>query len=85
MATYAVKLEQSGRIILPAELRRKMGLKPGEDVLIHVDEEGISVVGNRRAVVRALQEELRPYLGGAMLSEELSAERRAEAAEEDER
>ena len=43
---------------------------------------GITLAGNRAAAVRRAQERLRPYIGGRRLSEELIAERRAEADEE---
>jgi len=82
MGMYAVKLEKSGRIWIPAEIRRRLGLNPGEDVLISVEDKMVAIAGNRAAVVRKIQEELRAYAPGRVLSEELIAARRAEAARE---
>ncbi len=82
MGMYAVKLEKSGRILIPAEIRRRLGLNAGEDVLISVDDQMVTVEGNRAAVVKKIQEELRGYAPGRVLSEELIAERRAEGERE---
>ncbi|HLH20803.1 MAG TPA: AbrB/MazE/SpoVT family DNA-binding domain-containing protein [Bryobacteraceae bacterium] len=81
--TYALRLEQSGRILLPAELRKKLGLTPGEDVILNVDDDGVTLAGSRLAVVRQIQERLRPYLQGSSVVDELLAERRAEGKAED--
>lgn len=83
MKTYALRLEQSGRILLPAELRKKLGLAPGQDVIVNVTDEGITVAGNRASVVRRIQQELRPYLQGNSVVDELLAERRTEAKTEE--
>jgi AbrB family looped-hinge helix DNA binding protein len=82
MQRYAVKLEQSGRILIPAEVRRRLGLRPGQDVLITAADDSVTVEGTRSAVIKQIQEELRAYSPGRVLSEELMEERRAEAARE---
>lgn len=79
MKTYALKLEQSGRVLLPAELRKKLGVSPGEQVIVSVVNNTVALVGNRAAAVRKIQEELRPYRTKRSVVDELLAERRAEA------
>ena len=81
METYSVKLEKSGRILIPAEIRRQLGLVPGEDVLLSADDEGVVVRGNRVAAVRRLQEKYAFLASGPSLADELTAERRAAAEE----
>jgi AbrB family looped-hinge helix DNA binding protein len=73
------ELEKSGRIVIPAELRRQLGLIPGEDVLVSADEN--SVTGNRVAAVRRLQENYADLATGRSLADELVADRRAAAEE----
>jgi len=85
MAVFSVKLEKSGRILLPAEVRRKLSLKPGEDVLISANDDTVTVIGNRAAAIRRVQQRLRVFAPGRILSEELIAERRAEAEKGKER
>jgi len=81
MESYAVKLEKSGRILIPAEVRRQLGLVPGEDVLISADSNSVVVRGNRVAAVRRLQEKYADLAPGRSLADELVAERRAAAEE----
>jgi AbrB family looped-hinge helix DNA binding protein len=83
MKAYALKVEQSGRILLPAEVRKRLGLLPGAEVVVHVDDEAITVAGSREAVLRQIQEELRPFRTGRKVVDELLAERRAEAKAEE--
>ena len=82
MVVFAVKLETSGRILIPVEIRRKLGLQPGQDVLLAADDDGLRILGNRAAAVLRIQQRLRQYSPERILSEELIAERRAEAAQE---
>lgn len=82
MKRYALKVEQSGRILLPAELRRKLGVSPGEQVIVSVVNDTVALVGSRAAAVRKIQEELRPYRTRRGVVDELLAERRAEAEKE---
>jgi hypothetical protein len=58
-------------------------LTPGEDVILNVDDDGVTLAGSRLAVVRQIQERLRPYLQGSSVVDELLAERRAEGKAED--
>jgi len=85
VAVFSVKLEKSGRILLPAEIRRKLALQPGEDVLISANDDTVTVIGNRAAAIRRVQQRLRAFAPGRILSEELIAERRAEAEQEEKR
>jgi AbrB family looped-hinge helix DNA binding protein len=82
MDTFKVKLEKSGRILIPAAIRRKLQLKDGSEVLMRVDEAGIRLGTREQALIRVHQR-LRRYIPEArVLSEELIQERRAEAERE---
>ena len=85
MPVFSVKLEKSGRILLPAEIRRKLSLQPGEDVLISANDDTVMVIGNRAAAIRRVQQRFRAFAPGRILSEELIVERRAEAEQEEKR
>lgn len=41
MKTYEVPMQESGRVILPTELRRTLGLQKGDRVLIEADGENV--------------------------------------------
>lgn len=82
MQTFSVKIEKSGRILIPATIRKRLGLKEGTQLLMRVDEAGIQIGTREQALIRAHQE-LRRYIPASRnLSEELIEERRAEAERE---
>jgi len=73
-------IREGGRLVIPVAYRKALGLKPGDEVLLVLEEGEIRVVSTRQAIVRA-QTLLRRYVPeGRSLSEELIQERRKEAA-----
>ena len=81
MAVISVRLEKSGRILIPAAIRRKLGLKEGEsELLLNIDEQPIRV-STRAQAVADFQRWAAGYVeAGRLVSEELSRERAEEAA-----
>ncbi len=78
------KLDAGGRIVIPAPMRKAMKLEPGDDVQVALVEGELRIVGRDAAIARA-QALVRKYIpGDVSLSDQLIAERRAEAAREDE-
>jgi len=73
---------QSGRVVIPGEYRRRLGLRSGDEIILHLDEEGLHLYTPAQAVARA-QALVRRYVPeGRSLSDELISERREEAARE---
>jgi AbrB family looped-hinge helix DNA binding protein len=78
----AGKINANGRIVIPAAIRRQMGIKPGESVLMDV-EDGVLRMESHRARIRRVQESLRHLIPPERcLSDELIADRREEARRE---
>lgn len=76
------KISTSGRLSLPAELRKRHGLVAGVDVLIDDTGDGLVIRTIPQAVARA-QALTRELLAGQPASvDDFLAERRAEAARE---
>jgi antitoxin PrlF len=73
------KLDAAGRIVIPAEFRQALGVGPGDHVLMRVLDGEVHVYTLDHVIERA--QALFGSFGqdGRMLSEELIAERRAEA------
>lgn len=72
-------LSANGRIVIPAAIREQMGLAPGDTLLMEV-EDGVLRVESFDARLARIQDELVQLAGPErMLSDELIAERRAEA------
>ena len=82
MQTAKGKVVEGGRIILPAQFRRSLGLEKGDTVLIELHGDELRV-RPARAALRRLQAKLRCLApADALASDELVAERRVEAARE---
>ena len=82
MQQTATKVDRNGRVVIPAEYRRSLGLHEGEEVVVQLDDGALRILTRAQAIRRA-QEILAPYLAGSgSLADELIAERRAEAARE---
>ena len=81
MAVISVHVEKSGRILIPAAIRRKLGLKDGEsDLLLSIDEQPIRVSTRAQALARLQELAARFGKAGELWSEELSEDRRRGAA-----
>lgn len=82
MEQVRARIGQGGRLVIPAAQRKALALKVGDEVVLRVEDEELRVMSLDQAIRRA-QRAVRKYLPkGARLSEELIAERRAEAARE---
>jgi bifunctional DNA-binding transcriptional regulator/antitoxin component of YhaV-PrlF toxin-antitoxin module len=76
------RIVSGGRLQLPADVRRELGLSDGDPVRMSV-ENGELRVRSLRAVIAGIQAEMRRYVPeGASLADELIADRRADAARE---
>ena len=85
METYTARLEKSGRILIPAAVRRQLGLSEGSQVLVKVEESGALQVTSRSQALSKVREEIRRYIpAGQDLAEELIRDRRAEVEREEE-
>lgn len=77
-----VRLNESGRIVIPAKIRRKLGLSAGDTLVLSVEDDVLKIESHRTRV-RRVQESMRKYITpGRVLSDELIAERREEARRE---
>ena len=79
-----MKMSEGGRVVIPAEIRRSLGLKEGDTVLFEV-RDGEVVLTTRRTRIARAQAMFRQFVpaGSPSLADELIAERRAEAAKEE--
>lgn len=82
MDVIRTKVTQGGRIVIPAEMRRRLGIEVGEDVNIALDGESIRILTQKESIKRA-QALVRKFVPkGVSLVDELIADRRREAANE---
>ncbi len=82
MEAFTVKVDNSGRLLLPAKVRMQLKLQPGCELIARLDKEQL-VLKTRAQALREAQEyfsQFRPE--GTLWSEELIKERREEARRE---
>jgi AbrB family looped-hinge helix DNA binding protein len=77
-----VRIGAKGRLVIPAAIREKLGIKENEVIDLRVEDGELRVV-TLRETIRRVQERARKYVKpGTLVSEELSAERREAAKHE---
>jgi AbrB family looped-hinge helix DNA binding protein len=77
------RLNEQGRVVIPAECREAAGLKPGDDVLIEVVGDGELRLRKRQQVIRRAQSLVARYVPKDRdLVSELIEDRRKDAARE---
>ena len=81
-ANNRTKLTEGGRVVIPAEFRRALGVQVGDELILRLENGELRLLTLDRAIAQA-QEAVRKYVpAGRSLVDELIAERRAEAAQE---
>lgn len=80
--TTQVTLGRQGRLVIPADVRRELGLEPGDRLSLVRDGDGL-VLRPQRADVASVRGMLK-HLGNGHEVDDLLAERREEARREDE-
>lgn len=79
MAKVLTKLGEGGRLVIPAEYRKALGVDTGDELVLVLEERTMLVLTPREAIRRA-QALVRSYIPeGRNLSEELISERRRES------
>lgn len=74
-----------GRLVIPAEMRRAMNIKPGDTLILKVSEGELTAV-SQLVSIRKIQERLAPYKRpGENAVDEFLADRRDEQRRSDER
>ena len=72
-----------GRLVLPAEVRDRLNIKPGDRLTLRVEPDGTMKLLTAAAFARSLRGMFKHLESGRLLSDELIAERRREAAMEE--
>jgi AbrB family looped-hinge helix DNA binding protein len=74
--TAKARLGETGRIVIPADYRKALGLRPGDEVVLELRDQEVRIVPAKFAVARA-QRLVRNYIAPEVkLVESLIADRR---------
>jgi AbrB family looped-hinge helix DNA binding protein len=77
-----LRVADGGRIVIPAEVRERLGLEVGADLVMTVEDDHATLMNAKAARRRARQRVRRYVAPDASLSEELMAQRKKEARRE---
>ena len=76
------RMNQNGRVVIPAAFRKALGLKAGDVVVVRLDDDELRITSLKKRIERA-QRHARQYVKpGVSLVDELIAERREAAKRE---
>ncbi len=75
-------LSDSGRVVIPANVRRAIGLHTGDQLLFQITEEGLLLTTLKQRIENAQRRVRKKIRRGVSLVDELIAERHAEARKE---
>jgi AbrB family looped-hinge helix DNA binding protein len=82
MLQTTCKVDEVGRVLLPAKVRKELGIEPGTDVLLTCSDGTIRLETRAQALARARQIARRLAPPGTSVVDEFLAERREEARRE---
>jgi AbrB family looped-hinge helix DNA binding protein len=78
MSAVISQVAEGGRIVIPAEIRRQMGIKPGDEVILSCHD-GELHIATRKLRLQQAKALVQAYAGQQSLSAQLLADRKAEA------
>jgi AbrB family looped-hinge helix DNA binding protein len=77
-----MRVNENGRIVIPAAFRKALGIEIGDEVVLRVQDNELRIVTQQRRIQRAQQRAHKYLKPGASLVAELLAERRKAAKHE---
>jgi AbrB family looped-hinge helix DNA binding protein len=77
-----LRINENGRVVIPAPFRKALGINPGDEVILRLEDDELRITTMKRRIERA-QRHARQYVkSGVSLVDELIAERREAAKRE---
>ena len=81
-AEARLRVNENGRVVIPAAFRKALGINPGDEVILSLEQDELRITTMKRRIERA-QRRARQYVKpGVSLVDELIAERREAAKRE---
>ncbi len=77
-----LRMNENGRVVIPASFRKALGIRPGDEVILWLEDDELRITTMKRRIEHA-QRRARQYVKpGVSLVDELIAERREAAKRE---
>lgn len=71
-----LRINENGRVVIPASFRKALGINPGDEIILRIEDDELRITTMKRRIERA-QRRARQYVKpGVSLVDELIAERR---------
>ena len=82
MAEVRLRVNENGRVVLPAAFRKALNIRPGDQVLARLEDDEVRITTLKHRIEQA-QRHVRQFVkAGRSLADELIAERREAAKHE---
>lgn len=78
------RVNENGRVVIPASFRKALGIKTGDEVVLRLENDELRITTLRRRLEQARRLVRKHVKPGTSLVDELIAERREAARDEDE-
>lgn len=82
MTRTNISVNDQGRVTIPAQLRRELGIEPGSSIIAYVDDGRLILEPRAHLVARIQRVAQESRTGDGSVVDELIAERRAEESRE---
>ncbi|MGA9528186.1 MAG: AbrB/MazE/SpoVT family DNA-binding domain-containing protein [Terriglobales bacterium] len=76
------RVNQNGRVVIPASYRKALGIKAGDEVILRMEDDELRITTMKLRLERARQRVRKHVKPGVSLADELIAERREAAKRE---
>ncbi len=77
-----VRVNENGRVVIPASFRQALGIKAGDEVVLRVEDDELRITTMKHRIERARRLVRRHIKPGTSLVDDLIAERRKAAKRE---
>lgn len=77
-----LRINQNGRIVIPASYREALGIEPGDELVLRIEDDELRISTLKQRLERARQLVRKHVPAGRSLVKELIAERREAARKE---
>ncbi len=77
-----LKVNENGRLVIPAAFRKALGIRAGDQVMLRVEDDELRITTMKARIQRAQRRAQRYVKPGVSLVDELIAERREAAKRE---
>jgi AbrB family looped-hinge helix DNA binding protein len=82
MEVVRARVNESGRVVIPASFRKALGIHAGEEVVLRVENDELRITTMRHSIEQAKRLVRRHVKAGTSLVDALIADRRAAAKNE---